>query len=144
MSQETRPECANPAIHKVTFHVFWLARFRHAKVTFHPAVSGRVPCGGMSCRPLLLLLKSKPSLIWFAFEQQEQRSTTHSPAGHTSGHSGMKSDFCMSGTREPEHMKSHFVNCRICTFWACLLRHESGAKRVGKARGAYHFSGDGS
>ena len=51
----------------------------------------------------------------------------------------MKSDFCMSETREPEHMKSHFVNCRICTFWACLLRHESGAKRVGKSERSISF-----
>ena len=94
--------------------------------------------------PLACFSGLRSNQAWFAFEQQEQRSTTHSPAGHTSGHSGMKSDFCMSETREPEHMKSHFVNCRICRFWACLLRHESGAKRVGKAREAYHFSGDGS
>ena len=72
----------------------------------------------------------------FAFEQQGQRSRIHSPAGHTSGHCGMKNYVCMSETREPEHMKSHFVNCRICTFCACLLRHETGAIRVGKARGA--------
>ena len=63
MPQETCTECANPAIHKVTFHVFWLERFRHANVIFHPAVPGRVSCGGMSSRPLLLLLKSKPNLI---------------------------------------------------------------------------------
>ena len=47
MSQETRPECANHALPQVTFHVFWLARFRHAEVTFHPAVPGRVHEPGM-------------------------------------------------------------------------------------------------
>ena len=115
------------------FEIFFPANAKNATMVYH---KGR----WISATPIPKVRQPEREVGWggaiqtpaYTIQTSHPGSLGHARLMHTSGHSGMKSDFCMSETREPEHMKRHLGNCMICTFWACLLRHESGVQRSEK------------